>query len=360
MVQETASPDIQAHEDTNESRDVSSASSADKRIKFFVTKALEKLDNRINSTIDTAMGDAAPQVGPAGRVFGAASDAARGVPGVGPAAAVANKVVGVAEKYMTKKVCKRVYQFFPNYRGDANKWRNIFVPVLTETFINLNVVFCVLLDDLIDGVEKAMDKLAKDIVNRIFNHLETVSKIVDFDAELMRRAILKGKSEKAMPGKHYGGGEIKIRQKTRTKKYKTGSLHSKCDVLFLQDGLVATNSDPVNKYLYRYSFNGEELPKETTSRSEYPPNDPQDQFDNLTRRKSEIIEHIMNKTSDQTLSVNFENDRAIILRTTTAQEANAQEIEQMKEEMEKIKEEAEKEKKKSCWVRLCCACCPCP
>ena len=325
------------------------------------------------------MGDAAPQVGPAGRVFGAASDAARGVPGVGPAAAVANKVVGEWEKKMTKKVSKRVYQFFPNYRGDANKWRNIFVPVLTETFINYNVVFCVLLQDLIDGDEKAMDKLAKDIVNRIFNHLEIESKkmefdaqlrrkipskIVEFDAQLMRAAILEGESEKGVtdkrPGKHFGGGEIKIRQKTRTKKYKTGSLHSKCDVLFLQDGLVATNSDPVNKYLYRYSFNGEELPKETTSRSEYPPNDPQDQFDNLTRRKSEIIEHIMNKTSDQTLSVNFENDRAIILRTTTAQEANAQEIEQMKEEMEKIKEEVEKEKKKSCWVRFCeCCCCCC-
>ena len=40
-----------------------------------------------------------------------------------------------------------------------------------------------------------MHKMAKDVVNRIFNHLETESKIVAFDAQLMRRAILEGKSE---------------------------------------------------------------------------------------------------------------------------------------------------------------------
>lgn len=201
---ETESTDIQVHGDTNESRDVGVNSSADKRIKLFVTNALKELDKRINQTINIAMGDEAPPVGQAGRVFGGVAAATKGVPGAGPFTAVANGCFGIFAKKRNKEVCKRVYQFFPSYREDANKWRNIFVPVLTETFINYNVIFCVLLEDPIDGVEKAMDKLAKDIVNRIFNHLETVSKIVEFDAELMRRAILKGKSEKAMPGKHYG------------------------------------------------------------------------------------------------------------------------------------------------------------
>ena len=88
MLQETASPECQTHNDSNKSGDVATVKfSPDRRIELFVTKALEKLDKRINLTIDIAMGDEAPPVGPAGRVFGGAADAARGAPGAGPAAA---------------------------------------------------------------------------------------------------------------------------------------------------------------------------------------------------------------------------------------------------------------------------------
>ena len=62
LLQEIASADYQAHEDTNESGDVGDNSAANKRIDIFVTKALEKLDKRINQTIDIAVGDEAPKL----------------------------------------------------------------------------------------------------------------------------------------------------------------------------------------------------------------------------------------------------------------------------------------------------------
>ena len=267
---------------------------------MFVTKALERLDKRINATIDIAMGDDAPPLGPAGRVFGGAASLARGVPVAGPVVAAAKKLITFAEEKRDYEMCKRVYQFFPEYRDNTDHWRELFVTVLTEYGLSYNVIFCVLLEDPTDGAEKAMHKMAKDVVSRIFNHLEIESKIVALDSQLMRKAILEGKSEtkiteKMKPGKCFGGGRIKTRQKT----YKTGSLQSKCDVVFLEEQQVAKKSDSPNKYLYRYSFHGEEVPENAIPRAKYSL-DERDQFKNLCSRKSEIIHQMIKKTRSET------------------------------------------------------------
>ena len=266
---------------------------------MFVTKALERLDKRINATIDIAMGEDAPALGPAGRVFGGAASLARGVPVAGPVVAAAKKLITFAEEKRDYEMCKRVYQFFPEYRDNTDHWRELFVTVLTEYGLSYNVIFCVLLEDPTDGAEKAMHKMAKDVVSRIFNHLEIESKIVALDSQLMRKAILEGKSEtkiteKMKPGKCFGGGRIKTRQKT----YKTGSLQSKCDVVFLEEQQVAKKSDSPNKYLYRYSFHGEEVPENAIPRAKYSL-DERDQFKNLCRRKSEIIHQMIKKNEER-------------------------------------------------------------
>ena len=82
------------------------------------------------------------------------------------------------------------------------------------------------------------DKMAKDLVNRIFNYLEkdsdTMDKKIELDASFMVKAILNGESEKSIKDKVMrgdGGGTIKTKEKV----YKTASLYDKCDVVFNEE-----------------------------------------------------------------------------------------------------------------------------
>ena len=222
--------------------------------------AYRMLDNRIRNTIEKAKDENAVTsewAGPLGAVGGAATGAAfaaAGLPGLNPVAPFTKG----AEKYEKKKehkLCLKQYQFFPMYEDKRiDQWRKLFVEVLTETFINYNIVFCSLLEFPTNGVEMALFKMAKDLVNRIFNHLEVESKtmdnIIELDASLMVKAILNGESERTTMDKvkdmmkrdkvkrSDGGGTIKTKQQ----EYKTAALFEKCDVIFNLEDEVSTKS----------------------------------------------------------------------------------------------------------------------
>ena len=276
--------------------------SEEDRCEIFVVEAYRRLDAQIIYTIAKAMDKDAVNsslAGPAGMVGGAIggglSLAAGGVPLVGATRATASKLVQTGEVKKEHDICKRVYQFFPKYEDKrTSEWRQLFVSVLIDTFINYNVVFCDLLQSPTDGVEKALNKMAKDIVYRIFNYLENEKRITDFDVEHMVKAILNGASEKGMKEKAKnmfmksdGGGEIKTNEDI----YKTGALHSKCDVIHLQE--KAVNKKP-DSFTYRYSFEGEDLLEGATSLSEYTLST-RDKYKELTEKKSQIVKHVIEK-----------------------------------------------------------------
>ena len=210
------------------------------------------LDQRIRNTILTAkdmnavISDwAAPAEAVGAVVGGAAGFIVAGVPMpfAGPVLGIA---VGMGQKKMVHELSKKLYQFFPLYEETrTDHWRNLFVTVLTETFINYNVVFCNLLNRPTKGVELAVRKMAKDLVNRIFNYLEThESELneVEFDASLMVKAILHGESEKntmdMLPFNSDAGGTIK----TERCDYRTSTLFENCDVVFFERKLVSTQT----------------------------------------------------------------------------------------------------------------------
>lgn len=278
--------------------------SEDDRCEIFVFETYRRLDAEIIYTIAKAMDRDAVKsdlAGPAGMVGGAVggglSLAAGGVPLVGATSATASKLAQIGEVKKEHDIAKRVYQFFPRYEDKrTNEWRELFVSVLTETFINYNVVFCDLLQSPTDGVERALNKMAKDIVHRMFNYLENEKTITDFDEKLMVKAILYGESEKGVAEKAKnifvkrksdGGGEIKTNEDV----YKTGSLHSKCDVIHLQENAVNKKPDSLT---YRYSFEGEQIPDGASLLSEYPLST-RDKYEELTEKKSQIIKRILEK-----------------------------------------------------------------
>ena len=211
------------------------------------------LDKRIRNTIEKAKDENAVTsdwAGPAsvvGAAVGGAVSAGTGIPipGVG---AAAGKIVGKGQTKREHTLCKRLYQFFPKYEDQRiDHWRQLFVDVLTETFINYNAVFCSLLECPTDGVELALFKMAKDLVNRIFNYLEdeskTIGKNIQLDASLMVKAILNGESERKLGDtirRNDGGGTIRMKGKD----YKTAALYEKCDVIFSKE-------DEVSKKLYK-------------------------------------------------------------------------------------------------------------
>ena len=220
-------------------------------------EAYKKLDNRIRNTIEKAKdenavtSDWAGPAGAAGTAVGGAVFAGTGIPipVLGPAVA---KAVGKGQTKKEHDLCTKLYQFFQKYEDKrTDHWRKLFVEVLTETFINYNIVFCSLLEFPTDGVEKALYKMAKDLVNRIFNHLEvewkTMDNIIELDASLMVKAILNGESERTTMDKvkdkmkrdkvkrSDGGGTIKTKQQ----EYKTAALFDKCDVVFNQEDVVS-------------------------------------------------------------------------------------------------------------------------
>ena len=210
------------------------------------------LDNRIRNTIEKAKdenavtSDWAGPAGAAGTAVGGAVFASTGIPipVLGPAVA---KAVGKGQTKKEHDLCTKLYQFFPMYEDKrTDHWRKLFVEVLTETFINYNVVLCSLLKCPTNGPELAMCKMAEDLVNRIFNFLEVESKtmenIVNLDASLMVKGILNGESEWRLKDKvkrSEGGGTIK----TKEKDYKTANLFEKCDVVFNQEDVVSKKSD---------------------------------------------------------------------------------------------------------------------
>ena len=163
--------------------------SEEDRCEIFVLETYRRLDVEIIYTIAKAMDKDAVKsdlAGPAGMVGGAVggglSIAAGGVPLVGATSASASKLAQIGETKKEHDIAKRVYQFFPRYEDRrTGEWRQLFVSVLTETFINYNVVFCDLLQSPTDGVEKALNKMAKDIVFKIFNYLENEKMIRDFE-----------------------------------------------------------------------------------------------------------------------------------------------------------------------------------
>ena len=56
------------------------------------------------------------------------------------------KAVGKGQTKKEHDLCTKLYQFFPMYEDKrTDHRRKLFVEVLTETFINYNVVFCSLL-----------------------------------------------------------------------------------------------------------------------------------------------------------------------------------------------------------------------
>ena len=220
--------------------------SPDDRIDYFVTEAYRMLDARIISTIAKARdenavtSDWAGPANAAGLALSGIVFCSTGSPLPG-AAPVAAKAAGKIETKREHELCKKLYQFFPKYEDRrADYWRKLFVGVLIETFINYNVVFCSVLGRPSFGVELALHKMAKDLVNRIFEHLDVESKtqIAELNDCLMVKAIVNGKSPKDamdMLKKSEGGGTIKTKQNVT---YKTGSLYSKCDVVFLQENGV--------------------------------------------------------------------------------------------------------------------------
>merc|ERR1711962_763332 len=98
----------------------------------------------------------------------------------------ASQLVSFGEVRREHGIAKRVYQFFPKYEDRRREeWLQLFVTVLTEFFINYNVVFCDLLQSPTDGIEKALHKIAKDVVFRIFSYLQNEKTIQDFNVNLM-------------------------------------------------------------------------------------------------------------------------------------------------------------------------------
>ena len=268
------------------SDDKRSAYSEEDRCEIFVVEAYKKLDDQIRSTITKAMDKEAVTstlAGPAalagGALGGGLSLATGGVPLTGAASNAASRLVSFGEVRREHGISKRVYQFFPKYEDRRmEEWLQLFVTVLTEFFINYNVVFCDLLQSPTDGIEKALHKIAKDIVFRFFSYLQNEKNIQDFNKNLMVKAVLLGESEKGFMEKIFkneGGGEIKIDENIT---YKTGSFHSKCDVIFLKKEVVNKMPD---SFSYRYSFEEEPELEGATSLSEYQLSE-KDKFEELT------------------------------------------------------------------------------
>ena len=209
------------------------------------------LDQRIRNTILTAkdmnavISDWTVPAEAVGGVLGGATGFLVGVPmpAAGPAL---GKAVGMGQKKKVHELSKRLYQFFPLYeKTRTDHWRKLFVEVLTDTFINYNVVFCTLLSRPTDGVELAMYKMAKDLVNRIFNYLEThESELneVEFDASLMVKAILLGESEKNTMDMLTFNSDVGGTIKTERCEYRTSTLFENCDVVFYERKLVSTRT----------------------------------------------------------------------------------------------------------------------
>ena len=294
--------------------------SEDDRCEIFVFETYRRLDAQIIYTIAKAMDKDAVKselAGPAGMLGGAVggglSLAAGGVPLVGATSAAASKLTQIGEVKKEHDIAKRVYQFFPRYEDKrTGEWRQLFVSLLTDTFINYNVVFCDLLQSPTDGVEKALNKMAKDVVYRIFNFLGNEKTITDFDAKLLVEAILTGESEKGMKDKLWngvkeklikssvkseGGGEVKTSEDV----YKTGSLFSKCDVVHLQEKAVNKIPDSLT---YRYSFEGEQMLEGASLLSEYPLST-RDNSEELTENKSQMIECVLEKLNGGRMNKEF-------------------------------------------------------
>ena len=92
---------------------------------------------------------------------------------------------------------------FPRYDPDDgevhNKYKNIIIGAFAKIFIHFNVPFNAVLANIRgQWVQRAMAKLSKDAVIRVFDHLENMNNTesVTMDSNVLIKAFLNGQSEK--------------------------------------------------------------------------------------------------------------------------------------------------------------------
>ena len=144
------------------------------RFKAFVKYAVElTLDEVIKIKKVSLDGDTAKGVD--ANVVGEVASIAEGIPGAKGGFKFFQKGVEKASKGNEHNQAKRLHKaLFEGFEENLQELRKILTEAYAEVFINQNLQFFHILQDLEDSWENAMRKLALDAKCRLFNYLKVI------------------------------------------------------------------------------------------------------------------------------------------------------------------------------------------
>ena len=96
---------------------------------------------------------------------------------------------------MQHSKAKKIEHFLIGYDPERKEWIDLLCETFFEIFLHYNYQFLTLIKNPIDAWSKAMWKIAKDVVNRIFDALPSVEEEKSLTKDLLIRCFLQGKSD---------------------------------------------------------------------------------------------------------------------------------------------------------------------
>lgn len=189
------------------------------------------------------------------------------------------------EQCIEHKKAKKLEKFFEGFdhEDEFEKWRDFLVDIFADIFINYNIQFIHLLQDLTDSWSKAMKKLAKDSVYRVFDQLSKEDP-QSLTKELVLKCFVHGDSQRKYSNVVFGktdvGGQIKIKEAD----FRTADLFTKPALTH-----ELRKQKKNNPYFYRYPFLHEQpdrQPQQTFTQSSF------DKYELLLQRKDCVVQQV--------------------------------------------------------------------